>query len=253
VHDSQGLGLPSDQALEVHQARHIGGGENFRSGLFVIVNAIHTHQARYRFFADRESATEAATFVGPSKFRERDPFQPLQELAHFVERRADSFAGLSGPQFAQAVTTRVQTNAVGKPTGQVIHFQHVGQKLTQLECLLFQSIETGTAGEHFVIVMTHHSHTASGRSNHIVVIVEDRQKTFSQWLGFAGTTRVRHGLTATGLPIREFNRDAQPFQNLDRGHADAGVELVDVTGDEQGNSHSLTVVDVQSSVEIARL
>ena len=43
VQDADRFLLAADQAVEVHQAGHVVGGEDFGAGAFVIVQAIEAH------------------------------------------------------------------------------------------------------------------------------------------------------------------------------------------------------------------
>ena len=85
VEDSDGFLLAADEAVEVHQAGHVGGGEDFGAGLLVIGDAVEAHLAGDGFFGDGEQAAEAAAFVGALELGQFDVLKRGQELSRLVE------------------------------------------------------------------------------------------------------------------------------------------------------------------------
>ena len=65
---------------------------------------------------------------------------------------------------------------------------------------------------------------------------EDREEAAGQFAGFVAIAGVEGGLTAAGLLFGEDDLDAVLFEELAGGDADAGVEHVDHTGDEEGDA-----------------
>ena len=81
VQHAHRLLLPADQAVEVHQAGHVAGGEHLGAGLLVVGDAVQSHHTRDGFLVDGERAAEAAAFVGPLELGELDAFEPVEQTA----------------------------------------------------------------------------------------------------------------------------------------------------------------------------
>ena len=65
---------------------------------------------------------------------------------------------------------------------------------------------------------------------------EDRQEAAGEFAGFVAVAGVEGGLTAAGLLFGEDDLDIVLFEELAGGDADARVEHVDHTGDEEGDA-----------------
>jgi hypothetical protein len=86
-----------------------------------------------------------------------------------------------------------------------------------------------------IVMVAHHGDAAAGRTNNVVVLAEDIEKTFGQGARSRVATGVSHGLPAASLLLRELDVEAEAAQNAQRRDSDLGIKLVDVTGYEKTN------------------
>ena len=243
MHKWQRPPIPPSQPLQVHQARHVGRRQHFRPRLQMIGDPVLPHQARNRFFADGERPAKSAALIGPLWLGKRQPLDQFQQLPGLVERGPHRLGGTPQPQFPQSMAALVQPHPVRKLGGQPGHFQHIDQVLAQLVDPRPQRFERRVVMEVLVIVRPHHRHATSRGAHHRVVGREDLDKPAGQWLGIGGAARVRHRLPAARLGLGEIDLHPQLLQQLDRGEPDLGIELIDVTGNEQTNPRHWQMLD----------
>jgi hypothetical protein len=60
--------LAANQSTQVHQTRHVGGCQHFRSGCAMIGDPISSHQARHGLFGHCKCSAETAAFIRARKF-----------------------------------------------------------------------------------------------------------------------------------------------------------------------------------------
>ena len=89
--------------------------------------------------------------------------------------------------------------------------------------------------QEFIVVMRDHGRATAGGADDVFVLAKQFEKPKCERFRFLQTARVGHWLTATGLPRRKFDLAAKTFQQLQRSNADIGIELVNVTGNEETN------------------
>ena len=70
MHDSHRFFLPTDQAVKMHQARHVDTCKYLGSSLLMFMNAIVTHHTRYSFLADGKGPAKPTAFIDSRQFRE---------------------------------------------------------------------------------------------------------------------------------------------------------------------------------------
>lgn len=89
------------------------------------------------------------------------------------------------------------------------------------------------------VVITHHRRARSGRRDYEIphIVFKDPDEVFRHGARFRAIARVEGNLPAARLRVVEADFDTQTPQRCDHRFANVGIELVDQTGDEQGNSH----------------
>lgn len=235
MHHFQRFFLPRDQSVQMHQARHVPGGDDFRAGVFVVVNAVESHHARDRLLGDGERAAEAATFVGPFQVDQLDAVQSLQQLPGFAEARRHQFTGRSQPQFPQTVATLMQTDFVRKAAFNPFDLEDINQKLAQFVGVCCHPFKVGMIVNEIVIMLANHRGATAGRTDHVIVWFEDVEKLPGDRHGGVGATGVGHRLSAAGLSRGEIDRTAVTLQKLQRRKPDVGINLIDVARNKQTN------------------
>jgi DNA-binding transcriptional LysR family regulator len=73
----------------------------------------------------------------------------------------------------------------------------------------------------------------------MVIRFEDLDKHLGQRRRRRGDPGVGHRLTTAALCLREFHLAPEPLQQFRRRHPDIRIKLIDVTGNEQSNSHGV--------------
>ena len=63
VHYLQRQSLPANNAVQMHEARHVSGGYDFSAVALMISEPILTHRDRNVDFAHSERATETTAFI----------------------------------------------------------------------------------------------------------------------------------------------------------------------------------------------
>ena len=74
----------TDNAFEMHKARHISSGDDFCAVTYMIVYAIFTHPHGDRLFGYRERTAEATAFIRPVELHQLNILYFLQEAQWFV-------------------------------------------------------------------------------------------------------------------------------------------------------------------------
>src|SRR5271163_4717521 len=121
--------------------------------------------------------------------------------------------------------------------GELVYFQHVMQKLDEVEHFLRDSFPLrgcSSGGE----LISNVVRAAPGRGNDVVIIMEELdEQLLGRFRLFIAST-VRHWLTATGLVIWIFEIDLELLKQLNSRYSHFRVEHIYVTGDHQPNSHT---------------
>jgi hypothetical protein len=74
------------------------------------------------------------------------------------------------------------------------------------------------------------------RTDHVVVVLEDRQELFSERLRLSHATGIGHGLTTARLRSGKIDFTAVPLQQFQRGHGNLRIKLIDIAGNKQANA-----------------
>src|SRR5690606_19801707 len=103
--------------------------------------------------------------------------------------------------------------------------------------LRLQFVKAGPAFEELVVVVRDHRGAAARGADDRLVGGEGSEKGLGQRAGLLQAAGVGHRLAAAGLLRGIVNFTTDALQTLRRRHADIGVELVDIAGDEQADAH----------------
>ncbi len=130
--DSNRFFLPADDPVKVHQATHVGRGNELGFGIEMIGNSIAPHHRRDVRLIDRKGSAEATAFVTSR----RSPHHSISLGPDSSRERTLSTRGtivsLDGtkPQFAQPVAALVQRDTMGKTDIEVIDLEvhHAGTR-----------------------------------------------------------------------------------------------------------------------------
>ncbi len=126
--------------------------------------------------------------------------------------------------------------------------QDVDDELAQLVGPGHEAPEIGAilfVFEKKVIVFADHAGAASRRADDIVVAPERFQDLPGELGRVPETAGIEHRLAAAGLVRGILESHAEPVEDPDGGHADMGIGLVDVAGDEQ--AHPAQVASLEPS------
>jgi hypothetical protein len=145
------------------------------------------------------------------------------------------------------VAALVHADAVREVTDQVIHFENVDKKLTQLKSLVANTMHFVGRAKHLFIVMADHGHAAARWRDDVIVVGERAQEVLGNGAGFVVQAGVGHGLAAARLTLGEVDVESEAFEHIDGRHADLWVELVDVARNEQADAHGGVAVSCQLS------
>ena len=233
MNDALRLIVAADQAVQMHEARHIESGDDFGTSAGVVLNTVAAHEARDAFLRHREGAAEATALIGPGQLDDFDAAQLREKLADLIERGDHLFGGACEAEFAQAVAAHLKADFAGELTIDFDDFGDVGEVLTKLEGVLAKMFEAGFAVKPVSVMVAHHGDAATGGANHVIVLAEDLKETLGQGAGGSVTSGVGHGLAATGLLLRELDVEAKAAQNTQCSDSDLGIKLVDVAGYEK--------------------
>lgn len=67
--------LSPEQTLQMHQAGHIGSGQDFRTGPLMVEQAVFPHHGRNGRFRDGKRPSEATALVRTLQFTEANSFE----------------------------------------------------------------------------------------------------------------------------------------------------------------------------------
>ena len=233
MHDALRLTVAADQAVEMHEARHIESGDDFCTGAGVVLNTVAAHKAGDGFLPDGEGAAEAAALIGPGQVDDLDATQLAQKLAHLIKRGDHLFGGACEPEFAQAVAAHLDSDLEGELAIDFHYLRNVRKVLTKLERIVAKVLEARLAVKPVIVVVSHHRDATARRANDVVILTEDLEKAFGERARGRIAAGVGHGLAATSLLLREIDAEAQAAQNTQCSDSDLGIKLVDVTGYEK--------------------
>jgi hypothetical protein len=239
VHDGERQLFPQDQALQVHQAGHVVGGDDFGAGRLVVVQAVEAHHDRDRLFVDGESAAKAAAFVGAGERDEFDSSERAEELPGLAKAGSDDFARTAQPEFAKSVAALMETDAVGKAPFDSLDLQYIDEKLGEFQDAGPQRGKLALeamAVEIFGVVLPDHRRATSRGADDVFVGSKDLDEPLGERSRVGDTARIGHRLSAAGLLVGELDLTIEPFEQLECGEADLGIELIDVAGNEQANA-----------------
>ena len=201
----------------------------------MVGDAILAHGAGERLLLHREHPAEAAALVGTGEIHQGDSFQRGEERTHLVEPGHDALTAAAQAELPEGMAALMKADAVGKPTGDCLHMQHVEQELAQLVGPIPHRLHLGRVGEQVPVVVPNHRDAAPRGTDHVGEGLEDLEEPLGERCRRVRRTGIGHGLAAAGLRLREVHLASQPLEQGDRGQSHLGVELVDVAGDEQPN------------------
>jgi hypothetical protein len=166
-----------------------------------------------------------------------DAVERLQQLPRLVELRTNQLTVSRQTQLAQSMTALMQPNAMRIFPRYSIDLEHVGKELTKLVSPRPYSVEFDGVAQNLLVMMTDHRNAASRRANHVIVGSENPQEPLDQRLGFGVEAGIGHRLAAASLLYRKLDLDAEVFEHVNGRQPNLGIKLVDVTRNEQPNSH----------------
>jgi len=235
VHHALRLIGAADQAVEMHEARHIESGDDFGAGAGVVLNAVAAHKAGDGFFSHGEGAAETAALIGPRQLDYFDATQLREKLAHLIKRGDHLFGGAREAQFAQSVAAHLESDFEGEVTIDFDDLCDVGEELAKLESVLAKMFEARFAVQPMIVMIAHHGDATPGGADDVIVLAEDLEEPFGQRAGGGVAPGVRHGLPAASLLLGELDVEAQAAQYAQCSDSNLGIKLVDVAGDEKTN------------------
>ena len=204
---------PADQAVQMHQARHIESGDDFGAGMDVVLDTVAAHEAGDGFFSHREGAAKTAALIGPGQLYDFNAAQLGKKLAHLIKWSDHPFGGAREAKFTQAVAAHLESDFEGELAIHFDDFGDVGEVLTKLEGMAAKMFEARFALKPVIVVVAHHGDAAAGGGNDMVVPAEDLEETFGQGTRGSVATGVRHGLAAASLLPRELDVKPEPAQH----------------------------------------
>ena len=107
----------AEEAAEMHEAGHVGAGDELSAVAEVIGDAVAAHGEGDVFFEDGEGAAEAAAFIGTVERDELQARDSGEQGSRFGEVLHDAFAGAGEVETAQPVAALVKADAVGETCG----------------------------------------------------------------------------------------------------------------------------------------
>jgi hypothetical protein len=233
VHHALRLIGAADQAVEMHEARHIESGDYFGAGAGVVLDSVASHEAGDGFLSDSEGAAEAAALIGPGQLDHFDATQLGEKLAHFIKRGDHLLGGAGEAELTQAVAAHLESDFEGEFAINFDHLGDVGKVLAKLESVIAKMLEARFAVKPMIVMVAHHGNATAGGANHVVVLAEDLEEPFGQGAGRSVATGVSHGLAATSLLLRELDTEAEAPQYAQCSDSNLRIKLVDVAGYEK--------------------
>ena len=170
MHDALRLIIAADQAVEMHETRHIESRDHFGAGAGMVLDAVAAHETRDAFFSHGKSAAEAAALVRSRQLNDFNATQLGEKLANLIEGRDHLFGRASEAKFTQAVAAHLDSDLEGKLTLNVDDFSDVSEVLAKLESILAQMFEARFPVKPVIVVIAHHGDAATGGANHVIVL-----------------------------------------------------------------------------------
>ena len=213
MHDALRLIGAADEAVEMHEARHIESGDDLGAGAGVVLNTVASHEAGNGFLSHREGAAETAALIGPGQLDDLDATQLGKKLAHLIKGGDHLFGGTGEAEFAQAVAAHLESDFEGEFTIDLGDFGDVGEVLAKLEGVIAKMFEARLAVKPVIVMVAHHGDATAGGADDVVVLAEDLKEPFGQGAGGSVATGVSHGLAAASLLLWELDFEVQAAQD----------------------------------------
>jgi len=161
MHDALRLITAANQAIEMHEARHIESCDDLGAGFRVVLDTVAAHKARYAFLSDRESAAKAAALIGPRQVDDLNTTQLRKKLAHFIEWCHHPLGRAPEAKFAQAMATHLESDFEGELTIDFHHLSDVSEILAKLEGMIANVFEARFAVQPVIVMIAHHRHATA--------------------------------------------------------------------------------------------
>lgn len=87
--EAEGVPLAPSQSFQVHETGHISSGNDLRTCLLMIGEAIETHHAGDGLFGDGKCPPETTTLIRSGERNEIDPREVFEELTRLTEGVTD--------------------------------------------------------------------------------------------------------------------------------------------------------------------
>src|ERR1700690_985719 len=133
MHDALRLVVAADQAVEMHEARHIESGDDLGAGFSVVLNAVAAHEARGALLCHGKGAAETAALIRPRQLDDFDAPQLREKLAHLIKWSDHLFGRACKPELTQTMATHLETDFERKLAIHGDDFRHVRQIFTELK------------------------------------------------------------------------------------------------------------------------
>lgn len=127
VNDANRFVLSADDSIKVHQAAHVGRGNELGFCVDMVGDSVASHHCRNVWFIDRKRSAETTAFIDTLRRAPIDVTYQIHHGADFVDTRDHRLAGGSQAKFAQPVTALMQRNAMRETDVQVVNLQYVMQ------------------------------------------------------------------------------------------------------------------------------
>jgi hypothetical protein len=202
----------ADQAVEMHEARHVESGNDFGASAGVVLDTVAAHEAGDGFLSHGEGAADAAALIWPGQLDYFDTAQLGEKLADLIKWRDHLFGGAGEAQFAQAMAAHLESDFEGELTIDFDDLGDVGKVLAKLESMFAKMFEARLAVKPVIVMVAHHGDATAGGANDIVVLAENLDEPFGQGAGSSVAPGVGHGLSATRLLLRELDTEAEAPQ-----------------------------------------
>src|SRR5579863_3188532 len=230
MHGPDGKARAIDDALKLHQATGVNGDDRVRLGLADGIDLGAGHAARNVGELDGECPTEAAALFGRFHFAQREALHVRQQTAR---------PGLE-PQLAQGVAAIVEGDCAVEARADAFdlgHFEQESRELPYARGHLARFREAlRIVFEDFFEMMRDHGRAGTGGNHDIFGVAKRVEKTARYGGRFLGVAAVERGLAAAGLILGEIDLVAEASQHVGCGKADLREDLIDDTGDKEGDA-----------------
>ena len=220
---------PRQPPADMHQAGTVARGADLGAGGEHAAHLVGEHGRGHVRVLDRERATEAAAHLGIGQLHQIEPGDVAQQPQRAV----------TGPQQPQRVAGRVVGDAVGVVGPDVLHPQHVGQELRQLEGpgghVLRAARQAGVpvAPGHHRVLVADGAGARAGRHDDRLVAAEHLGVPADQRQRVPQVPGVHVHLPAARLGLGELHLVAEPLQQPHRRLPHVGEQGVREAGHEQ--------------------